>query len=318
MDLSKARKRILPILGYTAFFVVLFVVFAVYTFPYERVRDYVLAQVNGNRGPGDYQELQLGTLTPSPLLGANLTDIEYRNFDSKVDDSPGVLRLDELSAHASLVGLITGNRAFTFSGNKGEGTIEGSYEMSGEDMHIEAELDHLDLAAIGLDSYLDFPLEGVATGTVELVLPKDPSTSNGSIELKVEGISLGDGEAKIKAPGMREGFTLERVNAGTLTMKIDVDDGTAHIRAFDTDGKDLTLKGSGNVKLAAPITRSRLNVALQFRFSDDYKNRDAKTKALFELMSFRPELKRATTSDGDLRFELRGFLGSPRAAPAGR
>jgi len=310
--------RALPYFGFAGYFFTLFFFFAYLTFPYDKLRDYVVARANSHEASGERRELRIGELSLRPLLGVRLEDVEVRRFDGPMDKEPSILRADLLKVSASVWSLLTGSASYDFSGEVKDGTFEGSYSQDGDDVHISAEIEDLDLAAAGIGSALDFPLAGKLSGEVELSLPKDAALSEGSIHLTIANLTLGDGKAKLKIPGMRDGMTVERVDAGTLKVDCEIAKGTATLREFSTDGKDLVLNGSGDVKLASPSARSRLNLALQFRFSEGYKSRDAKTKALFDLMAFRPELKRATTHEGDLRFELRGLLASPRATPAGR
>jgi len=316
--LKASALRILPYVGYAGFFITLFVLCAYWTFPYERLRHYVVARANSEQEPGKRKELRIGELSLRPLLGMHLEDVEVRRYEGAGDEDPAVMRVDTLNVSASVLSLLSGGSSYDFSGEVKNGSFEGSYEQHGDDILISLEMEELDLAASGIGAALGFPMEGQMSGEVDLVLPKDAAESTGTIQITIERLALGDGKAKLKVPGMRDGMTIERVNAGRLVVDCEIEKGTATLKKFSADGKDLTLDGSGNIKLATPMARSRLNLALQFGFSEDYKSRDAKTRALFDLMAFRPELKRATTPQGDFRFELRGFFGSPRATPAGR
>lgn len=312
------RQKVLLGLGYSATFFFLLSVFSYLTFPYGRLRDYLVTLVNSTQsGPGRL-ELRVGTLAPSPLFGATLSDIELRKFAKDPTAAPGLIKIQEAAVSVSPLAYLLGSESGDFSVSLGGGTVDGSFERSDKFTRFEAALDRVNLEAAGLGEYLGFPLGGIATGEIEIVLPDDIAKSNGEMALTIDSLSLGDGKSKLSVPGMRTGLTIEEVDAGKLSVLVELERGEAKIKKFNADGPDLQLDGGGNIKLASPLKRARLNVTIKVKFSDAYKERDAKTKALFELMGFRPELKRAMTPDGALRFELRGYLNKPRATPAGR
>lgn len=317
--MAEQKPKFLAVLGYSGAFLFLFLVCAYLSFPYQRLRDYLVAQVNNSsRGP-TRTNLHIGELSPAPLLGVHLYDVRYQVMETRrPENGARTLSVDNLTVKASLFSLLFGDLALDFESEVGAGTLEGSYEKTASWSKVQAELENLDLAKLGLGSYLSFPVEGVATGQVEMTVPEDIGDSTGAIDLRVAQLALGDGKAAVKVPGMRgEGFIVERINAGTLKLNTTIEEGNAKLDTFEAKGPDLNLHGNGSVRLMSPASRSRLNLALEFKFSEDYKNRDDRTKALFELMGFRPELKRATTPDGALRFELKGFLQRPRGVPAG-
>ena len=307
----------LALLGYSAFFLFAFIFFAYLSFPYERLRDYLVAQAAAQGGK-DSAKLRIGELSPAPLLGLTLQDVSFTRSAAGPDEAPQVIELDELTLKTSLMSVLLGDSTVEFSGSAGLGSFNGTFEQVEGTKQVHAELERLDLESIGLGAQLGLPIEGRATGKVELHLPEDLSKSDGDINLKVNKLALGDGKAQVKAPGMREGFTVERIDAGKLDFQAAIKQGTVNLKTFKADGPDLTFNGSGNIQLMSPAMRSRVNLALEFNFSEAYKNRDDKTKALFELMGFRPEMQRAQTADGGFRFELKGLLASPRGVPAGK
>jgi hypothetical protein len=86
---------------------------------------------------------------------------------------------------------------------------------------------------------------------------------------------------------------------------------------MEAKGKDLELSGSGSIRIATPFSQSRADITLAVKFADAYKQRSDRTKVAFELMGQNPLIKRATGSDGMMRFKLTGALASLRSAPAG-
>lgn len=317
MTRTSLRARILLVLGYSAFFMFCFSLFAYWSFPYDRLRDFVVHQLKASQAKsrGDKHELSIGELGPAGFLGIAASDVTYTKRPVGENEEPASLSLDELTVKPALLSALFGTRAADFSAEAGGGGLAGSFSQRGAAMELDAELDSLDLAEIGVGGYLGVPLTGRATGTVELSLPEKAEESTGKIKLKIAGVTFGDGKAKVKIPGMRDGFTIEKLNAGELEIDIDIAQGTATINRFAADGADVVIDVGGTVRLATPTGRSRLRLGIELKFSDGYKTRDAKTKALFELMSFRPELKRASTPEGGLAFQVNGTLAVPQARP---
>lgn len=300
--------------GYTLYFIVCLVLFAYWTFPYGRLRDWLQQRIEQGAAPTPLS-LQIGELSPSWLTGVTLTDV--RIVHGSADDARS-LDLDEVGLRVSVLSALMGNLDLSFEGESSDGSFEGEVERSDEGLSLQVELHSLDLPSVGLGQLGGLPLEGQASGTIDLTLPEDVKQSQGEVHLQVEGFAIGDGEAKLKVPGMAAGFTLERVDAGLLNLKVSVDQGTATLDEVTAKGRDIDFDATGSIRLAPRFGASRLDVTLQAKFSEAYKKRDDRTRALFELMGFQRQVKQATTSDGALRYRLGGSFDVPRASPAGK
>jgi type II secretion system protein N len=147
-------------------------------------------------------------------------------------------------------------------------------------------------------------------------LPAEIGASNGNVEMKIEKMALGDGKSQVKMPGMAGGLTLEKIDAGTLDMKVTIKEGVAAFEKLDAKGKDLELSGSGSLRLASPFDRSRADITIAYKFDDGYKNRSDRTKVAFELIGNNPILQRATGPDGMVRLQLSGTVTTLRPRPA--
>jgi len=310
----QVRDKLLLGALYASFFTLVFV-FAVYwTFPYERLRDFVASKLSATTATGT-RTVEIGELTPVGLGGVRIRDLSIVQTSAEPDATPSELRLAEVDAKVSLLPLLLGNKRVALTAGAGKGNIEGKYDQSGDSQHFEAELRALDLGEMGLGSWVTLPLKGKATGKVDLLLPADPTKASGSIQLEIRGLTVGDGKAKIKPPGMPAGLTLDEVDAGKLNLSVNVRDGVATLTRFSTDGKDLKLTGTGTVRLADPIKRSRPDLNLDLTFSDAYKNKSDRAKAMFELLQMRPEWQRATTPDGTMHVHVGGTFLAIRGGP---
>jgi type II secretion system protein N len=312
------KQNLLIYGGYAAFFLTCFVLFAYWTFPYERVRDLLEAKASSNAPGAAETKLSIAELGPHWLTGVALSGITLEKRAPE-DDAPSKVSVDELTLHASPFRLLFGGYNVSFGAEIGDGEISGSYAQSeGEPMEIDAELDAVDLERLGAGGYLGIPIAGAASGVIDLALAQQAAGTQGDVELRIENLRLGDGKSKVKVPGMAGGLTIDAIDAGALELKLAVRDGVATIERMEAKGKDLELSGSGSIRIASPFAQSRADITLAVKISDGYRERGSeRTKAALDLMKESPVIKRATGPDGMMRFKLTGALTSLRSAPAG-
>jgi len=318
------RARLLLFVGYPAFFVFCLLMFGYCTFPYDTLRDYIVqeverpADVTGHRRSSGY-ELQIEDMGPAFLMGVSLEGVRFTKLAETPEDRPLSVSLDEAELHVSLLSLLFGDIDASFDAEVGDGSIEGEYEADEETVHIEAELDEVDLQRLEVFSGLvGLPVQGIATGEVDLTVASTPAETTGNGTLSVAGLTIGDGRAKLKLRGMSSGLTVERVDAGTLSLSMVVREGVAHFERLQADGRDLELEGSGTIRLLNPLKLSRLDMMLRFKFNDAYKNRNDRTRGLFTIIEYQPQIRAARTPDGWLQYRIDGTFGtSVHSTPAG-
>lgn len=305
---------------YAVFFLVAFMLAAYLTFPYERLRGYILDKLEASsKGRPDALHVEIGELSPSLFTGVILRDVDVARpaADGASDAESSTLHFDEVTARVSLWSLLMRAPKLSFKAKVGEGELDGSFKQDGEAQEIESEIDALDVGKLGLGTFIGVPLKGRATGTLQLSLPAEANKTTGDLELKISGLRIGDGKAKLVLPGLRSGMTLEEVDAGSLDLAIKASNGSAELVRFATDGKDLKIHGDGSIRLANPMRRSRPDVQLELKLSDAYKQKTDRTKALFEILAMQPDWQRATGTDGSLNLHVTGTLQTPRATPGG-
>lgn len=327
----KTRQLLLTWVGYPAFALFTFVIFAYWTFPYDRVRDYIVQEVEYPVGPGGDRRdsgfrLEIEELSPSFLTGVVLEGVRFTKLattspDGSADEKPIVIQIDEVSARISLSSLLAGTTDVSFDATLGEGNIEGEFAQNEEQTHIEAELEAVELRRLGLLSALiGLPVSGVLGGTIDLTIGKESSATQGSIDIAIADVVVGDGRAKLKIEGMgAEGLSIGRIAIGKVVVKATVENGVAKFTKLGTEGgRDLTVTGSGQIRLVQPARMSRLELLLNVKFADAFKTRDARMRGLFAMLDAVPRLRAARTPDGALQWQIAGsFSGSMRSTPAG-
>lgn len=339
---ARARKILLYVVAAPAFFFTVFLLAAYWTFPYDRLRDYIVQQVeqpmgpDGTRHPSAYH-LEIEELSPSWLTGVELSGVHFSRQAEEVaaaapspepstaspnapTEETGVTTIDEITVRVSLLSLLAGSTSLSFSASIGDGHLEGKFQQSEERTHVVLHAEQVPLDRIGaIEGALGLPMRGSVNGDIDIEVAKDPKETAGNADLSIEGLAIGDGKAKLKLAGMTGGFTLDRINAGTMKIQAAVEEGALRLKDVSAKGPDIELHATGSVRLLHPINNSRVDVTTRIAFADAYKNKSERTQSLFSLMELSPALRSARTPDGALQYRVTGALsGRLSAVAAGR
>jgi type II secretion system protein N len=321
-----SRARILSLLGYNAFFWGVFWLCAYWSFPYDRLAAFITDKVAES---GSGYTMEIGALSPYWLTGVELEQVKIQKQASAALATPpdekgkpvrdSTIRIDSAHARLGLWSLLFGGKSLGFDAALGDGEVEGTYAEDGDEKKIVATLEKVDLAKLGmLHELISLPMKGTLGGEFDLTLGKQPSKTNGIVKLSIGSLTIGDGKAKFKV-GTMGGLTIDPISAGEVALEIEVKEGTGLIKRLSTSGPDLKLDGSGDIRFAQPLVRSRLGILLKLKLTDAYKNKTPRTKTMFALLegSGSPQVAAAKTADGSYQLRLSGTFAMARALPAG-
>ena len=157
-------KRIGPKLGYPAFYLLSLVIFLSWTFPYEKLKDRIVAQFNAQqRNTANRRSCKSTTSTRRSLTGVKLKGIRLISPATEAGKPPSVLSIDEARARVSLLGLIAGNKDVSFHVDAFDGTIERDVRGHGKARDIDITFDGVDIGRIdAIAANIGFPLDGQA------------------------------------------------------------------------------------------------------------------------------------------------------------
>ena len=324
------RERILTALGYGAFFWFFFFLFAYWMFPYQRLAAFLSDKVSES---GSGYTLEIGGIAPYWLTGVELEDVKVRKAAAEVlaAPPPGTgkdkatlvdqsIKVRTAHARMGLLSLLFGDTALSFAAELEAGELEGTYDDDGDEKHVVARLEKVDLAKLGLlESLVSLPLTGMLTGDFNLTLAPQAAKTSGKINLTVQKLTAGDGKAKLKL-GSMGGLTIDPIAVGDVNLDLDVKAGVGSVRKLSSSGPDLTLDGSGDVRFAQPLGRTRLALLLRLKLNESYRDKTSRTKVMFSLLegASSPQLAAAKTPDGAFQVRLGGTLTAPRVLPAGK
>lgn len=319
------KQKVIIGLGAAALFAISFVLFAYWTFPYDRLRDYLVQEVEAPAGPDGTRrpsgvELTIGSLEPSWLTGVELESVRVSKRAESPEDTPIELFVEEASVRIGLLALIGGSTSIGYDAVLAGGEIEGEYEESAESTRLAAEITDINVRQLGvLRGLVGLPVIGTLNGTVDLTIAETPAQTQGTASLRINNLAIGDGRAKLMLEGLRDGLTVDRLDAGTLELELAVASGTARVTKLRADGPHIELDGSGTIALRRPLGSSRLDLTMRLKIKDAYRQQSDRTRALFSLMDFNPRLRAARTPDGALQYRITGSpSGRISTSPAGR
>jgi type II secretion system protein N len=314
-----------PIVGYPLFYVVCLAVFLPMSFPYDRLRERIVASFNANQvggGPGQ-QELQIDDMSGYWLSGVRMKGVTLLSAPVEPGKPPGKLEIDEATFRYSLLPMVVGNSSLGFDVVAFGGEASGSYDEHGKGKSVEVTLESIDLGQVEpLVQLLGAPLAGKLGGSVRLTMPDGKaSKGSGSVALEATDVAVGDGKAKLKGA-----IALPKIEVGALTFSAEAKDGLMRITKLVAGGKDVDLQGEGRIMMRELATDSLVDAQVRFKINDAYKAKNEMTKTLFgapgssapglfELAD--PKIKQSKRADGYFAWNMRGPLASPEFVPVG-
>ena len=315
--------KLAPWIGFPIFYLVCLVLFASWTFPYETLKERIILSFNQQqRETNGQQELRIESLGSHWLSGVHAKGVHLVSPPSEVGKPPSDMKLDDVRARVSLLGLLVGNRVVSFKVSAFCGTIDGDYDDHGKEKRIDVDVDGIDIGQVEpITQALGVPLEGKITGQVKLTLPEGKaSKANGAVTLESADTAVGDGKAKIKGVPL----ALPKMNLGALTLAAEAKEGILRVSKLAAGGKDIELSGEGRIQLREIASDSLCDVNLRFKVNDSYKGKNDTTKSIFgapgattgAMLDYDPKVKQSKRPDGFYGWHMRGQLGKPEFDPA--
>jgi len=312
-----------PIVGYPLFYVFCLAVFLPLTFPYDKLRDRVVASFNADqRASNGQQELQIDDMSGYWLSGARVKGVRLLSLPTEPGKPPGKIEIEEASVRYGILPALIGHSDLSFHVNAFGGEASGSYDLHGNNKSVDVSLDSIDIGQVDpLVQVLGVPLHGSLGGTIRLEMPEGKaSKGSGSVALEIKDVSVGDGKAKLKGA-----IALPRIDVGTVTLSGEAKDGTLKISKLVAGGKDVELQGEGRVVMREMATDSLCDAQVRFKINDAYRSKNDMTKSLFgapnstmpALFELDPKVKQSKRADGFYAWALRGSLGRPDFSPIG-
>jgi type II secretion system protein N len=282
--------------GYALAYLFAFVFFAYLSFPYERLKQFVVSKYNSSQVGATPDHLEIASLgwswrfpgvvakgvrlsvgMPAPsstLAGADATAPDADHAAA----TPHALEADQLYISMSTLALLGGARSVSFGARALGGEISGSARDSSTGRRLSLDLDGINPGGIPqLAAAIGLPLSGRLSGHIAVDLPEDNVLkAEGSVDLAAEDLVIGDGKAKIQGA-----IALPELHMGQFKLKAGISAGRLKFDECSAQGRDLDLSLTGGLRLRKRLETSVAEMDLKFSFSDKYKTQGDLTKALF-------------------------------------
>ncbi|MCL2447953.1 MAG: type II secretion system protein GspN [Polyangiaceae bacterium] len=318
----KLAKTYGGLVGFPLFYLLCLAVFASMTFPYDVLRDRIVATYNKDQSAsGGLQELQIDSMDGHWLTGVHMHGVTLTTGSSEVGKAPTKMSIDDATVRYALLPALFGGSRIDFVIHAFGGAVNGALGASGEDRTIDATVDSMDVGSVGsLSAILGAPVDGKLEGLVRLKMPGGKlSKATGQVALDVKGMAVGDGKAKVM-----NALAMPRLDVGTLTLSGDAKDGNLKLTKLSAAGKDVDIAGDGRVQLRDQPSDSLLDLNLRFRINDTYRSKSEVTKTLFgppgttgqgvfELAD--PRIKQSRRADGFYAWTVHGPMSHPDFTP---
>jgi type II secretion system protein N len=280
----KGKVKHLKWAGYVLAYLVTFVLFAYVSFPYERLRQYVVSTYNNSQPPPAQNRLEIDSLTWSwrfPGIvaeGVRLVVPSPPAPEGEKQPPPQYLEAEDAFVSVSSLALLSGAREASFGAHALDGDVSGWASDGSAGRRLELQLDGVNPGSIPqLASTIGLPLAGRLSGHVSIDIPEGNfSRAEGTVDLAAEDLVLGDGKAKIQNT-----IALPELHMGAFVLKAQISGGRLKIDECTAQGRDLDLALTGTVRLRPRIENSIADLELKFGFAEKYRTQSDLTKAIF-------------------------------------
>jgi type II secretion system protein N len=321
--LLKLAKQYGGLVGYPLFYLVCLLLFASLTFPYDMLKERIVASYNDEqRETSGLRELQIESIGGYFLTGVRMHGVTLLSGTPEVGKQPTKLSLDDVAVRYAILPAIFGGSRLDFNVRAFGGEARGSLGSRGDDRSLDVTINEMELGKVPpLAGILGVPIDGKLEGTARLKFPDGKMTkASGPIALEAKSFAVGDGKAKIQGA-----LALPRVDVGPLVLAADAKDGSLRLTKFSASGKDLDVQGEGRVSLRDDLAESLMDLQVRFRINETYRGKNDVTKSLFgppgttgqglfELAD--PRVKQSKRADGFYAWTARGTFARPEFVPA--
>lgn len=314
------RPLLLRVIGYPVFFGFFFLTFLYFTFPYDRLRETIIAAVEAPRaGPTgrvvqSNMELSIGSLSPTFLPGLEARDVTVTTLPQRPGDRPTTMQLEKVRVRVSLLSLLfqTANVHFSVEGMGGEivGDVSASIAKVNPGLR-EAKVTLTDVRVgelAPLIAMVGLPMGGRLSGEVEVTVPDGAlNQAEGQVRLTIAALTVGNGQAQYQIPHFG-GVTVEQIRAGDLTFNVNIRRGAAVLDRVGAHSAEFDLQMDGRLDLRPNFGESPMNLGVRFRLTDVYRNKSEQAGRILSVMDMAPDLRRARRPDGLLAFRCTGTI----------
>lgn len=278
-------------------FVVSFILFLYWFFPYEVIKDRITGMLEQRLGGGLAVEIK--ELKPYWFSGVEINGF---TVGEPGEEEKALVDFRKVYARASLFSLLFGSTSVSFDVEVGKGEIVGSVRQSDEALTIDAEFSDVNLGDLKLISArTGLSIGSKIDGDIELKIDRQrPLHSTGRITLVLADIHMASSEVRLGEVVLPLPELV--ISKGRESrIRLEIDKGTVNVDSFKLAGGDLVLDIKGKVFLSSRLENYRFNLDGSFLPS----------KKLSEALPFMFIIEQGKQEDGSYPIAITGRVGRP-------
>lgn len=288
--------------GMAAFGLLVFLISFVLSFPYDRVKEQIVAIAATQD-----LDVEVGEAGPMFGIGLALADVQVATRP-ELGKKPTRLLIPSAKIGVSPLAQMRGELAYSVAVEALDGEIEADVRSSKERGTVKVDTKGISLAELpGIKEMINLPLSGRIDLGMDMLFPSNRNAeAKGALDWKCTACVVGDGKEKLKIPGnplMAEGISLPRIRLGDFAGKIAFEKGVGKLQGVQSRSPDAEVKIDGEVRLADPVGNSYLDLYVQFKFSDALLKNADKLKLLMQITE-----SMGKRTDGFYAFRITGSL----------
>lgn len=334
--MKEKLRTVVKWIVYPLFYLFCLALFGYLAFPFDRLKDRLIAEFDraqNKRGQASGQKLEIDELSSYWFTGVEATGVRLiMPPDEPASARPAgleaalgkgapaeapkemIIAIDEAHARVRILPLLIGRVKIDFGAKAFGGEVEGTIPVGASSGPVEVQAENVDLGQIQpIVAMIGLPMKGTAQGKLELEASEGKfNKANGTLELTISGVTVGDGKTKLKGQ-----IALPEARLGEVTLTGEATSGVLKVTKLAATGPDVELVGDGKVSVREPWNDSSADLYIRFKFSDAYRDKNDDTRsllgspgssmpALIEVVE--PKVKRAKRSDGFYGFHAHGPL----------
>jgi type II secretion system protein N len=317
---------------YPLFYLFCLAIFGYFTFPYDRLKDRAIsefARAEAARPGSAPKRLEIDHLSSYWLSGVEVEGArlilppdpadetkaasEKGEDDAKAAPKDTTIEVSEAHARLRLLPLVLGRLNVDFWAAAFGGEVEGVVPIGASSGPVEITIEDVELGQLTpLTATLGLPLKGTLGGAMSFLAAEGKfSKGTGDLDLKLAGVSVGDGKTKIGGQ-----LALPEAKIGELAITAEAKSGVLTVTQLGATGGDVDLIGDGKVTIRDRWDDSIADLYVRFKFADSYRDKNDVTRSLLgapgtktpALLDLDPRVKRAKRPDGFYGWHVTGPL----------
>jgi type II secretion system protein N len=274
-------RRFWKLAATSGFGLLVFVVVLVFTLPFDRIKDYIVAMAE-QKG----YDVEIGSVGPALGLGIRLKDLAVATRP-KDGGKPTRILVPQARLRMSLLGALVGHKTYQIFATPfgGELDVESTSSKTSKGLRVDAK--DIDLAEMPfVKAAINLPMFGSFELHLDAKMPDGKAASTvGSLTWTCSDCALGDGKAKLIVPGnalLAEGLGLPKIRLGDFVGTVVIEKGVGRLQGVQAKSPDGEIALEGEIRLADTMAASTLDLYIRFKLSDALLKSSEKLRTIMQ------------------------------------